>query len=132
MTSDCVRTPRAEPAESSHAGRRETGVGPQPTVRRAVRITSATACGCDTMIKWEPSSSSSSAPARLAIDSRTSEPAALSPVATTAQEGSVFQAGTPDFSSNADAATGRCDAPKTVDCAVGRSPAKTALKDAGF
>src|SRR6478609_10823788 len=91
----------------------------------ALRITSVTACGCEIMITCEPSISRSSAPARLAIESRTSEPAALSPVATTAQDGNVFQAGTPDFSSNADAATGRCEAPRTAACDSGRSRANT-------
>ncbi len=47
------------------------------------------------MITWEPSTSVIVAPARLAIERMTSLPAALSPVATTAQEGKVFQAGTP-------------------------------------
>jgi len=48
-----------------------------------------------------------SAPARRAIDRMTSAPAALSPAATTAQDGSFRQAGGPDASLNAAAATGR-------------------------
>ena len=56
---------------------------------------SVTAPGWEIMITCEPSSSTMSAPARSAIERMTSAPAALSPVATTAQDGSVFQAGGP-------------------------------------
>ena len=58
----------------------------------ALRITSVTTCGCEIMLTWEPSTSVIVAPARLAIARMTSLPAALSPVATTAQEGKVLQA----------------------------------------
>src|SRR2546430_3066448 len=68
------------------------------TAATAARITSVTTCGCEIMITWEPSTSVIFAPARLAIERMTSLPAALSPVATTAQEGKFFQAGTPDGS----------------------------------
>jgi hypothetical protein len=63
------------------------------------------------------------APARSAMDRTTSLPAALSPVATTAQLGSFRHAGAPERSSNAPAATGRWDAPSTADCRGGRSAA---------
>ena len=55
-----------------------------------------TTCGCEIMITWEPSTSVIVAPARLAMARMTSLPAALSPVATTAQAGKALQAGTPD------------------------------------
>src|SRR6266700_4567195 len=80
----------------------------QLTAATALRITSVTACGCEIMITWEPSTSMIVAPARRAMERTTSLPAALSPLATTAQEGKVFQAGTPDGSENAPSATGRC------------------------
>jgi hypothetical protein len=44
---------------------------------------------------------------RWACDRTMSVPAALSPVATTAQDGSFFQAGGPDASVNAASAAGR-------------------------
>jgi hypothetical protein len=53
------------------------------------------------MITCEPSTSMMSAPARWASARTRSAPAALSPVATTAQDGSFFQAGGPDASLNA-------------------------------
>ena len=49
-----------------------------------VRIASATACGCETMITWEPSASVIVAPVRSAMERTTSAPAALSPLGTTA------------------------------------------------
>jgi hypothetical protein len=54
------------------------------------------------MITWDPSTSVIVAPARSAIERITSVPAALSPVATTAQEGRSFQAGAPPGSENPD------------------------------
>ena len=57
------------------------------TAAAASRITSVTASGCEIMITWEPSTSVILAPARSAIERTTSVPAALSPVATTAQDG---------------------------------------------
>ncbi len=66
-----------------------------------------TTCGCEIMITWEPSTSVIVAPARLAMERMTSLPAALSPVATTVQEGKVFQAGAPDGSEKAPSETGR-------------------------
>jgi hypothetical protein len=66
-----------------------------------------TTSGCEIMITWEPSTSVIVALARWAMARMTSLPAALSPVATTAQEGKVFQAGTPDGSENAYCGTGR-------------------------
>ena len=45
------------------------------------------------MITWEPSASVISAPARSAMERTTSEPAALSPVATTAQVSLIAQTG---------------------------------------
>src|SRR5213082_706464 len=62
----------------------------------------------------------------------TSLPAALSPVATTAQEGKVFQAGTPDGSENAPSATGRWVVAITAACSAGRSAAKASWKCAGL
>lgn len=50
------------------------------------------------MITCEPSASVIVAPARSAMERITSVPAALSPVATTAQAGKAFQAGGPDGS----------------------------------
>ena len=49
-----------------------------------------TTWGCEIMITWEPSTSVIVAPARLAMARMTSLPAALSPVATTAQEGKAL------------------------------------------
>src|SRR5947209_20039929 len=88
----------------------------EPMAATALRITSVTTCGCEIMITWEPSTSVIVAPARLAIERMTSLPAALSPLATTAQEGKVFQAGTPDGSENANSATGRWVAALTAAC----------------
>jgi hypothetical protein len=79
----------------------------QPTAWIACRIRSVTARGWEIMITWEPSTSTTVAPARWAMDRTTSLPAALSPVATTAQDGNRFQAGAPFGSVNAKAATGR-------------------------
>src|SRR5580765_3633020 len=66
------------------------------------------------------------------MDRMTSAPAALSPVATTAQDGSLRQAGVPDFSSNAAAATGRWPAARTADWLGGRSAEKTSWKESGL
>src|SRR5207248_4341160 len=79
----------------------------EPMAATALRITSVTTCGCEIMITWEPSTSVIVAPARLAMERMTSLPAALSPVATTVQEGKVFQAGAPDGSEKAPSETGR-------------------------
>jgi hypothetical protein len=68
---------------------------------------SVTVCGWEIMITCEPSTSTMSALARWACDRTTSAPAALSPAATTAQDGSFFQAGDPDTSVNAAAAMSR-------------------------
>jgi hypothetical protein len=57
---------------------------------------SVTVCGWEIMITCEPSTSMMSAPARWASARTRSAPAALSPVATTAQDGSFFQAAGPD------------------------------------
>jgi hypothetical protein len=70
-------------------------------------MTSVTTLGCDTMITCDPAASVAIAPARRAIRWTTSLPAALSPVATTAQDGRVFQAGAPDGSANPSAERGR-------------------------
>ena len=94
-------------------------------------ITSVTACGCEIMITCDPSTSVISALARWAIDRTTSAPAALSPVATTAQAGRFFQAGGPFFSPKAAAATGRCSAAITAASFSERSPAKALWNDAG-
>src|ERR1043165_9498574 len=68
---------------------------------------SVTACGWEIMITCEPSTSMMSAPARRAMDRTRSAPAALSPVATPAQDGSFLQAGGPTASLNAAGALGR-------------------------
>src|SRR5205807_3488126 len=102
------------------------------TAATALRITSVTTCGCEIMITWEPSTSVIVAPARLAMARMTSLPAALSPVATTAQEGKVFQAGTPDGSENASSATGRWVAAMMAVCSAGRSAAKASWRCAGW
>ena len=65
----------------------------QATAFAALRITPVTTPGCDIIGTWDASTSMISAPARLAMDSTTSAPAALSLVATTAHDGSFFQAG---------------------------------------
>ena len=71
------------------------------------------------------------APARSASERITSAPAALSPVATTAQEGRSFQAGAPDGSENASSATGRWVAAITVVSSVGRSAANASWNFSG-
>src|SRR5438445_1542868 len=101
------------------------------TAWSASRITSVTACGCETMITCEPLISTVLAPALLAIERITSAPAALSPAATTAHDGKVFQAGGPEASLNAPAATGRCVAAMTADCFSGTSEAKASWNFAG-
>src|SRR5215472_4149613 len=77
------------------------------TAATALRITSVTACGCEIMMACEPLSSVTCAPARRAIERTMSVPAPTSSVATTAQEGSVFQAIGPEVSANAAPAIGR-------------------------
>src|SRR4029077_9876856 len=66
------------------------------------------------MITCEPSTLVIWALARWAMERTTSAPAALSPVATTAREGSFFHAGGPVGSSKAPAATGRWAAHSTA------------------
>lgn len=83
-----------------------------------------TAWGWLTMTTWEASTSVIVAPARSAIRRTTSLPAALSPVATTAQDGSVFQAGAPLGSTNPNAETGRWVAAMTAASSAGTSAAK--------
>ncbi len=83
------------------------------------------------MITWEPSTSVIVAPARSAIERTTSVPAALSPVATTAQQGKSFQAGAPDASENASSATGRWVAAISAAAWSERSPAKALRACAG-
>src|SRR3712207_6505076 len=84
------------------------------------------------MITCEPSTSVLVAPARSAMERTTSEPAALSPVGTTAQDGRFFQAGAPDGVENANSATGRWVAAITAVCPAGRSAAKASWNCAGF
>src|SRR5438105_1475860 len=91
---------------------------------RALKMTSATTWVCETIMTCEPSTSVIVAPARSAIERTTSVPAALSPVATTAQLGRVFHAGRPFGSENASSATGRCVAPTIAANSTGRSAAK--------
>jgi hypothetical protein len=93
---------------------------------------SVTACGWEIMITCEPSTSMMSAPARWASARTRSAPAALSPVATTAQDGSFFQAAGPDTSLNAAAAIGRWVAAISAIWWSGRSPAKASLVLAGL
>jgi hypothetical protein len=83
------------------------------------------------MITCEPSASVIAAPARSAMEWTTSAPAALSPVATTAQDGKDFHAGGPDGSENADSAAGRCVAAMTAACSAGRSAANASWNFAG-
>src|ERR1700745_4340534 len=74
---------------------------PEPTVAwAAFTMWSVTGCGWGIMIPCEPSTSTISAPAGWATDQTMSAPAALSQVATTAQDGSFFQAGGPQTSVN--------------------------------
>src|SRR5712691_11861189 len=135
------RTERAIPRRSSRRGGLRDGAhglfrAPAPatgfaTAWTASRITSVTAGGWETMITCEPLISTVLAPARLAIERITSVPAALSPTATTAHEGTVFQPGGPEASLNAPAATGRCVAAMIADCFSGTSEAKTSWNFAG-
>src|SRR5580700_4426803 len=62
----------------------------------------------------------------------TSAPAALSPVATTVQHGSFFQAGGPDASLNAVSAVGRWVAAISATVSAGRSAAKASPNSAGL
>src|SRR3954452_1329167 len=103
----------------------------RPSLRSALWITSVTASRCEIMITCEPSSSTISAPARCAMERTTSLPAALSPVATTAQHGRFFHAGGPDGSVKAAAATGRWVAAITAVCSGGRSAANVSRNRAG-
>src|SRR6476646_1404356 len=106
---------------------------PEPTAAwAAFTMWSVTACGWEIMITCEPSTSTMSAPARRAIDRTRSAPAALSPVATTAQDGSFLQAGGPQTSVNAAAATGRWVAAISAVVSGGRSAAKTSRSSAGL
>jgi hypothetical protein len=84
------------------------------------------------MITCEPSTSTMSAPARWACDRTTSAPAALSPLATTAQDASLRQAGGPDTSLNAAAAMGRWVAPISAMVCSGRSAAKASRTREGL
>jgi hypothetical protein len=102
------------------------------TARAAVTMRSVTACGWEIMITCEPSTSTMSAPARRAIERTRSAPAALSPVATTAQDGNLLQAGAPEASLNAAAATGRWVVAISAVCCSGRSAAKTSRSSAGL
>src|SRR5438045_9542300 len=99
---------------------------PEPSVAwAAFTMWSVTACGCEIMITCEPSTSTMSASARWAMDRTMSAPAALSPVATTAQDGSFFQTGGPQTSVNAAAATGGWVAAISAVVSGGRSVATT-------
>src|ERR1022692_1786561 len=93
-------------------------------------IVSVTAWGCEIMITCDPSTSAIWALARLAMESTTSAPAALSPVATTAQAGRFFHAAGPFFSPKAAAATGRWAAHNMAASLPERSPAKALRNDA--
>src|SRR4051812_23069915 len=66
------------------------------------------------------------------MERTTSAPAALSPVATTAQDRRFFQAGGPDGSVKAATATGRWVAAITAVCSAGRSAAKVSRNAAGL
>src|SRR5919197_5877979 len=101
------------------------------TAAAAVLITSATASGWEIMNTCEPSTSVMVAPARSACERITSVPAALSPVATTAQEGRDLQAGGPDGSVKASSATGRWVAAATTVCSGGTSAANASRNFAG-
>jgi hypothetical protein len=83
------------------------------------------------MITCDPSTSVMVEPARSAIERTTSAPAALSPVATTVQEGRCSQAGGPDGSENADSATGRWVAAINAVSSGGRSPANASWNLSG-
>src|SRR3982751_4893144 len=84
-----ARRARAVVEDDGHAP------GYRESVPRACRMTSATTSGWVTMTMCDDSASVMVAPARCAMRRTTSLPAALSPVATTAQEGRLFQAGVP-------------------------------------
>jgi hypothetical protein len=86
-------------------------------------MTSLTASGWEIMMTCEPSISVILAPARWAMDRTTSAPAALSAAPTAARDGWSFQAGCPVSSTNALAAMGRWERPRTSDSSCGRSAA---------
>src|SRR6476469_3928103 len=102
------------------------------TTRAAFRMCSLTTSGLEIMITCEPSTSTISAPARRACARTTSAPAVLSPVATTAQDGNFLQAGGPDASLNAAAATGRWVTAISAVVSAGRSAAKASRIRAGL
>src|ERR1700749_2881927 len=106
---------------------------PEPTAAwAAFTMWSVTACGWEIMITGEPSTSTMSAPARRAIERTRSAPAALSPVATTAQDGSFLHAGGPEASLNAAAATGRWGAAISAVGSGGSAAAHGAGSSAGL
>ena len=88
----------------------------------AVRMTSATAPGCESAIECEASTSIVSAPARSAINRSASGGIALSAVATMAHEGSDFPTAASARSSKI-AANGRWLTARTSMASVGRSAA---------
>src|ERR671915_570280 len=92
-----MRVPRAPGSARHVGGRLEAGFGQPATATAlvaltAVRMRSATAFGCESAIECDASTSTIWAPARLAMWRSAFGGIALSEVATTAQEGSVFQA----------------------------------------
>jgi hypothetical protein len=80
------------------------------------------------MITCELSTSVMVAPARCASERMTSVPAALSPVATTAHEGNLLQAGDHAGSEKANSAMGRWMAAITAASSAGRSAAKISFR----
>src|SRR5262245_64402848 len=94
-------------------------------------MTSATTSGCEIITTCDASTSVIFAPARFAIDITASAPTALSPVATTAQDGYFFQAGGPVGSPKPDAATGRWVALMIFASLSETSAAKAVLNLAG-
>ena len=88
----------------------------------AVWMSSTTALGCDSAIECDASTSIVSAPARRAMWRSASGWIALSAVATTAHEGSVFHAAACARSSKI-AANGRCMTASTSVTSLGRSAA---------
>ena len=92
----------------------------------AVRMWPATAAGCDNVIACEASTSTVSAPARRAMKRCAAGWIAWSAVATTYQDGRLFQLAAGELSSNATAAMGRCATAATEVRRSGKSAPNTA------
>ena len=95
----------------------------QATALTAVRITPVTTPGCDIIGTWDASTTMTSAPARLAIDSTTSGTGRLVPGRHDRPRRQLLPGRRAGLLANAAAETGRCDRAITAACASGRSAA---------